>query len=748
MTSDIPLPEPVFEFDNEAEVRPSGGAQEPWRVLLVDDDVDVHQTTVFAVGAHHFVGRPVEFLHAYSAAQARDMLLSEKDLAFVLLDVVMESETAGLDLVGFIRQTAGLAQTRIVLRTGQPGYAPELETILRYDINDYKSKSELSALKLLTLFTTTLRCYQQLCSLSANRQGLSLIIKASASFMDMRGLDDFAFGVLTQLARLIGSYPDAIVCATAQSAGAQPLVLVASGRFATQVPQPLEMLHDASIRLPLSQALVLGQSDFGKGHMVLYFGQRDGPDMAAYVDTSSLNAPLDSELLRVFCAQVSACLHNQSLIEQLRAHAFVDELLQLPNRASLIAEMDKRLAALETGLALALVDVDDFSSVNELMGHPYGDQLLRALCLRLQHSLGGDVMLARVSGNAFGLFGPLHSIRPEQIQAAVEQPLVIEGRPHRITITSGLVAMEPMRQSGVDGLKNVTVALKLAKRQARGQHVMYTADMGEMARSRAQLLADLHTAFDLQHLFLVYQPQIDLANGALIGLEALMRWRLSDGSLVPPDRFIPVAEQSGLIIHMGAWALQVACQAMQELIAQNLAPLRMAVNVSMEQFKTPDFFGTVMGALQAAGLDGNRLELEITESVAILGSGPVGEILNKLRAQRIAVSIDDFGTGYSSLSHLEQLPLDRMKIDKAFVRQLGGSGGGRIAKMIAELGATLGLRVLAEGIEDRASWDALQAMGCHEGQGFFIAQPMELERLLAWIKDYRSGLRSAARLRP
>ena len=168
----------------------------------------------------------------------------------------------------------------------------------------------------------------------------------------------------------------------------------------------------------------------------------------------------------------------------------------------------------------------------------------------------------------------------------------------------------------------------------------------------------------------------------------------------------------------------------------------------MEQFKTADFFGTVMGALQAAGLDGNRLELEITESVAILGSGPVGEILNKLRAQRIAVSIDDFGTGYSSLSHLEQLPLDRMKIDKAFVRQLGGSGGGRIAKMIAELGATLGLRVLAEGIEDRASWDALQAMGCHEGQGFFIAQPMELERLLAWIKDYRSGLRSAARLRP
>ena len=140
-----------------------------------------------------------------------------------------------------------------------------------------------------------------------------------------------------------------------------------------------------------------------------------------------------------------------------------------------------------------------------------------------------------------------------------------------------------------------------------------------------------------------------------------------------------------MIIHLGAWALHVACQSMQELIAQDLSPLRMAVNVSMEQFKTSDFFDTVMDALQTSGLDGCRLELEITESVAILGSGHVREVLNKLRAQQIAVSIDDFGTGYSSLSHLEQLPLDRMKIDKAFVRQLGG-GAGRIAEMIAELG--------------------------------------------------------------
>jgi diguanylate cyclase (GGDEF)-like protein len=742
MNSPMPqsAPEPEFEFASEADVRPQGVAQEPWRVLLVDDDPDVHQATVFAVGAHRFVGRPVEFLHAYNADQAREMLLVEKGLAFILLDVVMESDSAGLELVDFIRQTAGLAHTRIVLRTGQPGYAPELETILRYDINDYKSKAELSQLKLLTLFTTTLRSYQQLRSINANKQALSQIVKASSSFMHMRGMDDFAIGVIAQLADLLGGYHDGLVCATVHPASDAPRVLVASGRFSAHIHAALEQLPEYAVRKRLTQAFGQGQSAFGKDYMALYFGHKDGLDMAAYVDTSSLVDPLDSELLKVFCAQLSACLRNQSLIAQLRAQAFVDELLQLPNRARLIAEIDQRQHTPHCELAMALVDVDDFSAVNELRGHHYGDALLKALSQRLQQSVGSEVMLARISGNAFALLGPPHSISPEQIHAASDTPLLVQGRPHRISLTSGLVGLGTGLYSGADWLKNATIALKQAKRHARGQHVVYTADIGELARSRAQLLADLHSAFDKQHLFLMYQPQIDLASGALTGLEALMRWRQSDGSLVPPDRFIPVAEQSGLIVPLGAWALQVACEAMQTLMAQDLAPLRMAVNVSMEQFKTPDFFDNVLSALQAVDLPGQRLELEITESVAMLGSKRVQKILGQLRARGIAVSIDDFGTGYSSLSHLEQLPLDRMKIDKAFVQQLGGNGSGRIAEMIAELGQTLGLRVLAEGIEDRASWDTLQAMGCHEGQGFFIARPMELEQLLPWIRNYRARL--------
>jgi diguanylate cyclase (GGDEF)-like protein len=389
-------------------------------------------------------------------------------------------------------------------------------------------------------------------------------------------------------------------------------------------------------------------------------------------------------------------------------------------------------------LALCLVDVDDFSSVNELMGHGYGDQLLQALVARFRQAVGDDAMLARVSGNAFGVLGNRERIHPELIRGVAMLPLLIENRPHRIMLTSGFVEVTGQLRAGVDYLKNANIALKQAKRQNRGHHVYYTADIGDHARSRAQLLADLHDAFDQGHLFMVYQPQIDLATGAFIGLEALMRWRKEDGTLVPPDQFIPVAEQSGLVVQLGSWALQVACKAMKDLIAQNLSPLRMAVNVSLEQFKSPDFFDSVLVALRGVSLEASRLELEITESVAMLGSAHVREQLSMLRQEGIAVSIDDFGTGYSSLSYLEQLPLDRMKIDKAFVRQLGGSGSARIAEMIAELGDTMGLRVLAEGIEDRASWDALQAMGCHEGQGFYIARPMEFSALIPWIREYRT----------
>ena len=711
----------------------ANGDERVWRILIIDDDPDVHQATLFALEGVTLFGRSLVFLHAHSAQEAKRTLLEQPDLALVLLDVVMETPSAGLELVGFIRNSAGLMSTRIILRTGQPGYAPEHDTILRYDINDYKTKSELTHHKLLTAVTAAVRSYDQLCTIEASRRGLELIVQASGSLMQAQGLSTFAAGVITQLAALLGTKPEGLVCAQGERGQGQYTVLAAAGQFSGLISQPLGQLSDHRVGALLQQSLQQRRSLHADHESVLYFGASNGMDMAAYVGTDMPLKALDSRLLDVFCANLNACLRNQTLIQRLQTEAYVDPLLRLPNRVRFIEELSARLQAPGDCQTLVLLDVDDFASVNDLMGHVYGDHLLQALATRLADHLGSEVILARVAGDSFGLLGPTRSLSPERIQAAVAEPLVISKKPHRVSVTCGMAELDESVLHGADWLKNVSIALKQAKRQSRGTHLFYTSDMASLARNRAQTLTALHSAFDQDHLFLVYQPQVDLATGELVGLEALMRWRTEDGQLVPPDQFIPVAEQSGLIVSMGDWVLQTACVAMRQLVNAGCGPKRMAVNVSVVQFQSPGFLERVQRALTLAGLSGEQLELEITESVAMLGSGVVESLLQRLRSARISVAIDDFGTGYSSLSYLEKLPLDRIKIDKAFVRHLGQPDGPRIAEMITQLGHKLGLRVLAEGVEDMVAWQALQAMGCHEGQGYHIARPMELHTLMEWL---------------
>lgn len=722
-----------FLDEDPTSAAPETTESRAWRILIIDDDVDVHQATLFALDGLSLFGRKLEFLHAHSATEARALLHREADLALILLDVVMETPGAGLDLVDLIRTNPALKNSRIVLRTGQPGYAPEHETILRYDINDYKTKSELTHSKLLTTVTTALRSYEQLCTIEAGRVGLELIVRASGNLIESQGIQNFAAGVMTQLAALLGTAPEGLVCAQGEPGKASYTVLAAAGQFSSLVNKPVHDIGDPQVRALLLQVLASGQSHHGTHETVLYFGQKDGIDMAAYVGTPVTPKDLDYQLLRVFSTNMSACLRNLGLLRRLHTDAYVDPLLRLPNRTRFIDDMAKRLRQGQPGCTLALIDIDDFASVNDLMGHGYGDELLRAFAQQIGQQMGHEVVLARVSSNTFGLLGASEWLSPARITESVAPPVTVFGQPHRVSVTCGLATLDESISSGADWLKNASIALKQAKRSSRGGHMFFTPNMAAQSRSRAKLLSDLHTAFGQGKLFMAYQPQVDLHSGALIGMEALLRWRRDDGSLVPPDQFIPIAEQSGLIVSLGDWVLQTACHDMQTLKTEGLQHCHMAVNVSVVQFQSPGFYERVVAALAQSGLQAHELELEITESVAMLGSEMVASMLSRLRQAGLAVAIDDFGTGYSSLSYLEKLPLDRIKIDRAFVNQMGQRSGPRIAEMITQLGHKLGLRVLAEGIEDASAWQALRDMGCHEGQGFFMARPMDLAALRAWL---------------
>lgn len=708
-----------------------------WRILVVDNDPDVHAATLAALEGHTLFERPLVFMHAFSGDEAKSLLLKETDLAMVILNVVPEQASPGLDLVDFIRHSAGLRNTRIVLRTGQPGQVPDLDTLLRYDINDYRTKAELTPDRLLAMVVTAVRSYKQLCAVDDSQVSLEMIVRSSASLLETKDDYEFASAVLTQLAALLNVEREGLVCVQSGENRRDYYVLAASGRFSELAGLPLDLLSQGPELDLLCTSIAKRYNVFGEsGGLALHIGHKDEQDFVVFMDVPRNHRGLEPQLLDVLCANLSTLLHNRGLLGRLHESAYHDPLVNLPNRAHFVEEVNDCARHGATDYVLALIDIDDFSATNEVMGHRFGDRLLEKVARCLEASLPPGVLLARLGADTFGVLGSVRQVRPRSLLECVRQPLNIDGVPHKVSLTCGYVLLPDEPQAGADLVKDATIALKRAKRDHRGQDLQYAVQMGTEARARALLRSELREAIENEQLFLVYQPQLNLDTHALVGLEALLRWRTADGGFVPPDQFIPVAEHSGLIVGLGQWVLATACATMRELLDANAAPQRMAVNVSTVQLQDPGFFDIVCAALDHSGLQGEHLELEITESVAVLPTQFLEHTLSALRAKGITIAIDDFGTGYSSLSYLERLPLDRIKIDRSFVRQLGEPRGARIAEMVAQLGRKLGLSVLAEGIEDAAVWQSLRGMGCQEGQGFHIARPMERDALVGWIRRH------------
>ncbi len=706
----------------------------PWRILIVDDDSDVHKATELAMQGLTVEGQPLAFLHASSAAQARQLLASEADLAVVLLDVVMESEDAGLQLVRHIREELGLQALRIVLRTGQPGYAPEIETVQAYDINDYKTKSELTRTRLYTVLTAAVRSYRQICALEANRRGLEMIVESSASLSRMRGLSRFAEGVVTQLCALLGILPEGLVCAqVAGEMAGEVRIVAAAGQYSSLIDRPLAQVRVPNVRERLERCLQERRNLYDDG-TVLYFGLGQGRAMAALVDVGRELGELDQQLLRAFCSNIAVGFENVILYSQLLDQAYNDPLLRLPNRNRFVELLDKNLKDPQ-GVTLALVDIDDFSDINDAFGHHFGDQVLQAVVQRLGDTLGLSTAMARVGADTFGVLGEHAKVCPESVQAVFAEPFVVAGERLQLSATTGLVRLGESTAVGSELLLDAQIALKRAKQHQRGSSQYFSAAMGSDARERFKLLKGLRTGFEESQLFVVYQPQVDLASGAVIGAEALLRWRTAESRFVAPDQFIPLAEQSGLIIPIGEFVVRTACQQLAKLRRLGHDDFRMAVNISMAQFRHPGFLDMLSRALKDAGVEGRHMELEITESMAMDDAELVLRVLADIKRLGFGVAIDDFGTGFSSLSQLRQLQVDRLKIDRAFVQEAQSStAGSTIAQMVVNLGHGLGLTVIAEGIETEEQRQYLIGLGCHEGQGWLFAKPMPADQLEAWLK--------------
>ena len=719
-------------LDEEAVPEQAGGGC-VWRVMIVDDDADVHSTTTFALGSLDMQGRPLEFLHAYSADEARALLERESDIAVVLLDVVMEQDDAGLHLVRHIREALKLRDMRIILRTGQPGYAPEIDAIRDYDINDYKTKSELTRNKLYTTVTAAIRSYEQITAINRSREGLDRVVRACTELMSLHGMKDFGAGVLAQACALLHAPASGVLCV--REAGGALRSVAAAGEHAALGGGMLTAPRASHVDAALGRALDERRTIAGENGIALYLRGKSSSEYAAFLQLPHSTDAIDLRLLDVFISNVTVGLDNVELVSHLHNAAFYDQLSKLPNRTRLVEMLDHALASGAAGQStLALVDIDHFAETNDALGHHFGDLLLVAVAGRLQTRLGPDLTLARIGGDIFAILGAHAAVNPERILSLFDVPFSIDGQDLQISATLGLVRLGEHEGSGSDALKDADIALKRAKTQQRSGHFYFTRSMGVEIRERVSMMHALRNGFASKELSLVYQPQIDLQSRRTVGAEALLRWQTKDGQFITPDRFIPIAEQSGLMIDIGEWVLREACRELVRLRALGHREFTMSVNVSQVQFRHPYFLEMVQHALGDTGVPPHCIELEITESMAMEEPELLIRKLEQVKQLGVSIAVDDFGTGFSSLSYLQRLQVDRLKIDRAFVSEITGSArGSSIAEMVVQLGRNLGLSIVAEGVEDERQAQILSALGCPLAQGFLFARPLPANALADWL---------------
>jgi EAL domain-containing protein (putative c-di-GMP-specific phosphodiesterase class I) len=333
------------------------------------------------------------------------------------------------------------------------------------------------------------------------------------------------------------------------------------------------------------------------------------------------------------------------------------------------------------------------------------------------------------------VFGPSSHIQEKALLQPFVNPFQIGGDLQLLSITAGVVPLTEIQGRGSEVIKDASIVLKQAKSQNRGQVLMFQRQMVVEARQRLGLLKNLRAAFELNQLFLVFQPKLKLSDLSVTGFEALIRWRDSSGRFVSPAEFIPLAEQSGLIIRMGEWILRNAIAELALLRAKGYMNASMAVNLSVAQLEHPDILEMLQRVMGESNIEPSFIELEITESIAMGDIEANLKRLEQIRDMGFKLSMDDFGTGFSSFAYLQKMPINCLKIDRSFVSKSNTKKGGDIVEMIVQLGKTLGLNVIAEGVEEEVQGVLLKQMGCNEVQGFFYAKPMPREELHKWLAE-------------
>lgn len=435
---------------------------------------------------------------------------------------------------------------------------------------------------------------------------------------------------------------------------------------------------------------------------------------------------------------------RRSIETRLRFLSFYDSLTGLPNR---VLFNDRLLMALthaqrqQVSFAIIIVDIDNFKDINDTMGHDTGDKVLSEMSIRLKECLREEDTIARVSGDEFAMLitnaNSIHDIIvvTDRIISKTGDPLFIDERDLYITLSMGICLYPSDGNDTRELMKNAEVAMYEAKSSGRNNYKFFTHSMNEMVLERMDLGKELRYALENDEFILNYQPQVDLAKGNISGMEALIRWQNPKRGLIFPDKFIPIAEETGLINSMSEWVVKKACADCLELRQLGLPPIQVAVNISMQQFNLA-ITDVINNILNRMGFDPSFLELEITESIFMKNQEVVVETLYQLKKLGICISIDDFGTGYSSLAYLKNLPIDKLKIDRSFIMDLpDNKEDTAIVRTIITMAKNLEMNVIAEGVETIDQLELLRSFQCNKAQGYLFSRPVHLDEIKMLLEN-------------
>ena len=431
--------------------------------------------------------------------------------------------------------------------------------------------------------------------------------------------------------------------------------------------------------------------------------------------------------------------------EAVKFMAMHDALTRLPNRAMFNERLAGAIAQAQRhqrSLAVLFIDLDRFKLINDTLGHEAGDYVLGEAAQRLTDNLRGGDTVARLGGDEFVVLleevaDPVYvGSVSQKLIAALAAPFVIGGREYRVTASIGVSTYPGDGEDPETLLKNADSAMYRAKELGRNAFEFYSAQISSGALERLNLEAGLRRALERDELMLYYQPQIETCSGRIVGMEALVRWRHPELGVLPPARFIRLAEENGLIVPLGDWVVHSACKAHHEWKSMRIAPARIAVNLSPRQFLHAGLVKDTVRVLAETGCKPSYLELEITESMVMHDPAGAAVLIQELKEMGVRIAMDDFGTGYSSLAHLKRFPIDSLKIDRSFISDLpGDSGNVAITDAIIAMARTLHLTVIAEGVETRPQFDFLRRLGCDEVQGFYFSPPVPFDEATTLLRE-------------